>query len=234
MWVRQIRALFDEFCDEDDVTFLTESQRRTYLERGYLEFRRLAANADPMLFAIYVDITVTDVDQYDLADNANAVRILGNPAGGLTGPRARRLWKLAGLDTSGQLLWWAQQSTVIEEVTPGYFPWNDGAGWAPFVWSAVGTKLLFDSKVTGTLRLWYDPYPTVDWTKDAVSDDEFVDDLDEFHDLIAALGYRLYLARTTIPQEGIERFISRRYNDMQDFISRSRMTDAAKYVREVY
>lgn len=234
MWVRQVRNLFDEMVDEDDSTFLTVAQRRTYLERGYLEFRRLAANADPMLYAIYVDLAVTNADEYDLGAAASAVRILGNPAGGLTGPRARRLWKLAGLNTAGQLLWWATQTTIMEEVTPGYFPWNDGAGWAPFSWSAVGTKLLFDSKVTGTLRLWYDPYPSIDWTLDDALSDEFIDDLDEFHDLIAALAHRLYLARTNAPAVGVEQFIMRRYNDMQDFISRSRMTDAAKFVREVY
>ncbi len=234
MWVRQLREMFDDFVDEKDLTFLSVANRRTYLERGYLEFRRMVANADPEFYAINVDLLMAGVAEYDLAAAASAVRILGAPAGGLTGPRLRRAIRMGGYDDAGNFLWWVAQTGIIEDVTLPYLLPSTWAQWAPFQWSMQSTRIMFDSKVNGTVRLTYDPYPSIDWTLDTSLDNTFVDDLDEYHDLIPALAYRLYLARDDQQNQGIEQLIARRYTDLQDGLSRSRLVAAGQRVREVY
>jgi hypothetical protein len=234
MFVREVRAMFDSICDEKDTTFLTVAQRREYLGRGYLEFRRLVANSDPFFYGITVDIAVNNAAEYDLALATNAVRIYGNPAGGLTGPRMRRAHKLGSIDQSGNFVGWVQQVSIIEDVTPAWTLWGTTATWCPSAWMLMASTLRFDIRVTGTLRLYYDPYPSVDWSLDAVTDDTFIDDLDEFHDLIPFLGLRLYQARDGVMNEAADAFISQRYSQLTDFLSRTRQIDSGQFVRQVY
>ena len=67
-----------------------------------------------------------------------------------------------------------------------------------------------------------------------MTDDTFIDDLDEFHDLIPFLGLRLYQARDGVMNEAADAFISQRYSQLTDFLSRTRQIDSGQFVRQVY
>ncbi len=78
MFVFEITNLFRQYCDEPDATWLTTTDVSNYLATGYREFQWAVSDLAPYTYAVDVSIPATAATSYDLADPANAVRILGN------------------------------------------------------------------------------------------------------------------------------------------------------------
>jgi hypothetical protein len=190
LYVENVRAYYDQIVDEPDLTWLTVAMRRQHLADGYDEFRRLVRQLDPHMFISQQDIVLTNAQSYDLSAAANAVRLLGDPAGGLTGARLREIDTI-GVVQGSDVISIVQEAQRIAEVLPNTTTFL-GLPWAYFRYRLINTTLFFDTQINETIRLYYIGDSQVDWTRDAAGDNEFIDDLTEFHELIALLAAERY------------------------------------------
>ena len=116
----EVFSLFKQYADEPDATWLTDADIQIYLDRGYEEFRRLVIQQDPYTYYSTVTLDYT-TDEYDLADPASAVRILGASVPATT----KRLEYLTGVhatNDSGDILWTGK--VLVEYVPEADINWQ--------------------------------------------------------------------------------------------------------------
>jgi hypothetical protein len=221
MFVFEITNLFRQYCDEPDATWLTTGDVATYLATGYREFRWTVSNLAPYTYAINVPIPTAGAVAYDLANPANAVRILGNnlSAGAL---RMMQLLEVRtpGANASTDLLWTGVQSLrSLESVYRSYY--------------LQGTTLNLSFSPAASLTVTYLPESAVDWTNTATgAGAEYVDDLSLFHDLIALLSYKQYAIRDSNLNQPLMMQLGTRLRELEAYINR-RNFEGSKYVRRV-
>lgn len=215
MFVDELAELFKDYIDESDDSFVDTAKRTRYLKMGYDEFRRLASQYDPTIYQTVVDIVLSNVTEYDFALTTNPVRLLGKPAAGLTGPRLLRLSemsiKYSNQPPYGQMPWVGVKS--IAELSQG--------SWGTYLF--VGTKLQFPFNINGTLSIRYIGVPIgPDWTKQAPGDDERIDDLEDWHDLIALMAAQQYNIRDNAANAELQRKRAERTLEFQMFLCNGR------------
>jgi hypothetical protein len=216
-YVSGVSDLFRSYCDEPDTTFLTAANVAQYLELGYNEFREFVSSVVPNTYAVEVTLTPTGTS-YDLA--TGTVKLLGAT------PTTARMVSLLSVKTRGSnddpnaTIWSGVPSKrALQTATRGYY--------------LEGTTLYFSAQPTGTLALYYIPESTVNWAN--VAGNEWIDDLVQFHDLIALIAYKQYAIRDgavnqALTQQMQQRMtalvthISRRNFEGPQYISRTRFT----------
>ena len=188
MYVEEVRGLFDQYIDEPDLTFLTVAQRRNALARGYDSFRQVVIDGDHWAYNKTQDFSLGPVAELDLTTSAPA--LLG--ASAAAGNKLVRLRRVAILDAQSNIWRFVEAVRTLDPVLPRAYidQWQD----QPTKYALVGNKLLFSRNVQATCRLYYLPSASVDWTRDAAGDNEFIDDYDQFHKLIAMYAARDYYA----------------------------------------
>lgn len=191
MYVEEVRSLFDQYIDEPDLTFLTVAQRRNALARGYDSFRQVVVDGDHWAYNKTQDFTIGSASEIDLTNPpAPAPALLGATA--VAGNKLIRLRRVAILDDLNNIWQFVEAVRTLDPVLPRAYidQWQD----QPTKYALVGSKLLFSRNLQATCRLYYLPTSAVDWTRDAVGDNEFIDDYDQFHKLIAMYAARDYYA----------------------------------------
>lgn len=230
MYVSECSQLFYEMADEQDQSFLTPTQMQRYLRQGYDEFRRVVANYDPNIFSANATLNLTNVASYDLGLSTNPVRLLG--ATPTQAPMQRLTQVLSINPTDGRVKWcWAGVKTEGEL--------NYDIGVSSYM--LAGTVLNFGRPINDTLRLVYVPQGSkprnpngVDWSKTGPADTEFIDDLDEFHDMIAMYAYGLYAARDNADNIQVEKMLQRRVASLQQYLFQGRDSNAAGHSAHTY
>lgn len=190
MYVTDVRALFDVYVDEPDLTFLTETQRRTALAAAYEKFRSQVMACEERAYATTVDISMTDSNEYDLGGATSAVRLLG-PTPTVT-YRLVKLHRVGLLDTNSP----ARLRVFLQPFRDlSGFTYDNYLGDSLYnvpSYTFLSSKLLLSTRTTATLRLFYTAASAVDWTQDASTDTEYIDDFERFHSLIALYAARDY------------------------------------------
>ena len=222
MFVFEITDLFRQYCDEPDVTWLTPADVSNYLAIGYREFRWAVSDLAPYTYGTSILIPAGGSVTYDLADPANAVRILGNslfPVG------TQRMMQLLEIKTPAStpatdLMWTAAQSLRgLESIFRSYY--------------LQGSVLTFSFAPGNSLTVTYLPESAVNWTNTATGPAaEYVDDLALFHDLIALLAYKQYAIRDSNLNQPLMMQLGTRLRDLEAYINR-RTFEGSKYVRRV-
>lgn len=216
MYVTEVAQLFREYTNEYDKTYLKDTQLQRYLRSGYDEFRRVVANYDPNVFSASVTINPTNSLRYDLS--TGTTRILGsNP----NFPSMQRLTKVLSVNTANNGYKWSYTGVKDEEELM--------QGYTTPVYMLVGNELVFSRPTTDTIKIIYVPAGSkprnpngVDWTKSAPADTEFIDDLDEFHDMIALYAYAQYAAREASDNVQVEKLLGRRIGSLQQYLFNGR------------
>lgn len=230
MYVTEVNALFYELTDEQDQSFLKPSQVQRYLRQGYDEFRRVVANYDPNVFTANATLNLSGVSSYDLALGTNPVRLSGpNP----TQAAMQRLTQVLSIDPSSGRVKWCWSGVKTE----GELNYDIGVP----SYMLAGDTLNFGRVITDTLRLVYVPAgskprnPTgVDWSKTASTDTEFIDSLDEFHDMIAMYAYGIYAARDGADNVQVDKLLMRRIASLQAYLFGGRDSNAAGHSSNSY
>jgi hypothetical protein len=229
MYVDQISLLYRQFCDEQDTTFMTATDRQNALRNAYEDFRKFVADRDPFFYSKTVDFTVANANFYAL--NAAPTIIMG--PGAAAGSRLLRPICLAILsDTGNEIAFLSRIGTV-----KGVRPLNLGVlEYSGSYWLNSGTRTLyFDSAVDSSLRLWYMPNQNVDWTKETSGDNEYVDDLDDFHDIIAMLAVNnYYQVRDQAQHAVLQGVLQERLNKLSSHVQSGWKQDGANVVEDVY
>jgi len=212
LYVANVTSLFRAYTDEPDLSFLTNDDVQTYLEVGYNEFRQKVTSIAPATFAVDVTITPSGTT-YNLA--TGAVSILGSPP--ITNTRMVRLLSVRNATPDiDPFIWTGVSSTrALQTSYRGYY--------------LEGQVLHFSADVDSPLKLQYVPESTVNWANNAPTSTEYIDDLVEFHDIIALLAYKQYSIRNTHTSEQIQRQLSMRMRDLESTLTR-RNFDGPHYV----
>jgi hypothetical protein len=227
MLVKDVYSYFDRICDEQDNSRLTPTMIQEYLRAGYDEFRRVVSSYDPNVYATRAVITLAGVTSYDLALAGNPVRLLGATP---TQAPLQQLLKVISIDPTTLRAKWPWRGVKHEEEL-------DQAN----VYQFQGTLLDFGYAVSDTLRLVYIPCGSkprnatgVDWSKYQPADNEFIDDLDGFHDMIALYAYGLYAATNDASSQQVFELLDRRLKSLQKFLFNGRDSDAAGHTSRTY
>ena len=213
MLVEDAGVFLDHITDEDDPTFLTPAFKTIILKTGYDRFRSIVRAIDPNIYNARVTITLTGEDFYDLADAGNAVVIMG-PVDDLTDTRLATLERVSRVDpSSGAWIGDYKAAADFEELRT----FNDS------IWYLLaGTTIFLGGTLNGSIRLNYVPVSTVDWTKLTTGDDERIDELEEWHDLIPALGYAVYASKDGAGSAVVERMLTVRQAEFKTFLNAGR------------
>ncbi len=165
MNVFEVATLYKGYVDEDSAEW-HEDVFPIYLKLAYEDFRKAVTQINSWVYATEVDIDITGLD-YDLA--SAAVTILGPAPTNTKMSRLLEVWAVTG----GRVRYPLEAALGPRE------QYNNCA------YRLQGTVLKFTALVEQKLRLYYLPQSTVDWTKVTAVDDEFIDNFDEYHELIA-------------------------------------------------
>lgn len=178
MLVEEVAAIYRAFVDESRANWHT-GVVSTFLKQGYNVFRRRIARQQPFIYATSVDIATSGYS-YDLA--VGPPSILGASP---TAAAAEKLLELRTINSDGSE---GAEVSIVENPDHGVRNYRSSA------WLR-GTVLNFNYSGSESLRLWYMPVSTVDWTKTVSGDNEFIDDLNQFHELIAVYAAEYYGVR---------------------------------------
>lgn len=217
MYVDQVAALFRQYIDEPDRTFVTDADVATYLAQGYAEFRRHVMSVDNNVYVARVTLAYTG-STYDLADPANAVTIMG--AGPLSGgSRLERILQVWAQNTDQLPLVEFRQVRSYPELEEANAPYWGGGG---FRYMLDGTVLRLSTIPNRPVVVRYVPAPAVDWTRQTSGDNEWIDDLEPFHDLIALLAYAQYAIRDGAESVEVLRQADERKGQLGQFLLQGR------------
>lgn len=227
MLVEEVSALFLQFVDEQDTTFLTPAQRQFYLKTAYDAFRNEVAGIDAFFYATNVDFSVTDALSYPLGSGATI--ILGPNAA--AGTRMERPLRLVLLNDGSEEIGYLGRKGNIDDVRPQD---STSFAWSGF-YQLTNRTLYFDRKFTSSMRLYYIPETSVDWSRDTSGDNEYIDDMNQWHDIIARLAVRDYYAvRDGATNEANEYALQGRLAKMRGFLSNGWMQDGANLPIDAY
>ena len=228
MFVEDVALLLREWVNERNTGGpLTVAQLAVYLETGYYKYLSKIRSYNKDWGVSTVDITLTGTNTFDLAAAASAVRIMGNPAGGLTHGRLEKLRRIIPLSASGEEGLYLigvtnQEALSLRELEdrPRYMLRN--------------TTLIFDRNFTSQqFRLVYLAEQSIDWTQQTAGNNEYIDNWNRFHDLIAAYAARSWAVRDGTSPD-IEAYIASREQDLNAFFSEGIDELAGSRVNEVY
>ncbi len=184
MNVGQVKSLFRDYIDESDQTFITDANVALYCEIGYNQFRGVVNECDPHFYQEDYEYTITGgtVDLAATAPDAEAATFLLGSGASPTKGKLSRLVKVASVEAG--------------DLTPAYYYTaaqnRDELYVTADSFILENTVLTFDREISDTIRIYYIPRTTIDFTEvDATA----IDDLTEFHDLIALYAYMNYAIR---------------------------------------
>ena len=222
MNVTQVMQQLNRMIDEADSTYVTDSDRSTWLEMAYNELRERVAGTAPEIYMKSATITLAGTNTYDLANP---------PVGGLTllGPNATerlyRLYRVSLANSNGTV-----NRYIRAYADPKIFSnmsFVTGSGW-----TLTGSRILISTSFNGTLTLDYIPMSQVDWTKFAPADNEFIDDLTPFHSIIAMLAAQYYQIADGAANQVLDRQLQVRLAQLEQYLAQERTPDGAHYVED--
>lgn len=207
----QVYDFFRSIIDEDDTTFLTQPQAVTMLSEAYSEFRELVVSIQPDVFTKQAFITLSNADRYDLtvADSVTGTRFLSSgplPAETATaGSKLHRLVRIACIDntTSNQASGYLGPRNSVELLCG-----ND--------YARQGNSIYFGYKYTDTFRMEFVPHHTVDFGVASA----FIDNLDQFHPLIALIAAKYYEVRDNAENVSLEKRRLEKIRELKTWLTR--------------
>lgn len=230
----QIAQYMRRLVDDPGMVRLPNSLLATMLEVAYEEFRNLAPwevweryYAPPLLVGQYN----VDLDGILFYTDAGVA-----PTEGAV---ASRLTRVVLVDpNTGGILGTFQPATSWE--TLGQIPNASAAMLSNYAWTGQrywldGKILRFSVPVSGQIQIWYLPTETIDWNAAiAPGANKFVDNLTQFHDIIALLAAEQYYIQQAQPNQMLELQLRRRTDKMMEFFAQARSGKASRYVNEEY
>lgn len=224
MTATEVAQLFRIYVDEQDLSFLPNATVQTMLKISYGEFRRLIFQYDSTAYSNTVTLNLSNVATYDLGGNVSAVRVLGKTP---TTTPMERLVRIDNMNADGTINCTLRAASTMQELIQYGYAGAFSAG-IGVMFYLQGTVLNFPNPQNGIFNLTYVPVSTVDWTKIGPSDTEFIDDYQDFHDLISLLACTHY----AVLNNGldIKDMLATRKQELMDFFAYGRNPGAMDHV----
>jgi len=207
--VSEVKTLYRSYVQENDERW-HDSWVATAMKNAYNQFRGVVMETSPFYYVTRATLTVTG-NTYDLS--SGAVSVLGSSPTNTKMSRLVSLWK----SSAGKLQNRLKQGTTPDDSLSG----NHSDFWL----EGDTIRFAYDPP-TGEYTLVYVPQSTVDWDVGT-----YIDDLDEYHELIA-----LYAAERYMIRDGMLRNIQRVRADMEDRLADHLVTmmgDAGRTITNV-
>jgi len=204
----EVYNFFRSLIDEDDETFLTEAQAVTMLSEAYSEFRDLVVSIQPDVYTKQAFITLTNSDVYDLTaqDSVTNIRFLSTASDAANSDsKLHRLVRIAAIDntTSNQASYFLTPKNSVELLCGDDY-------------ARQGNNICFGYKYTDTFRMEFVPYHNVEF--DTVNG--FIDNLDQFHPLIALMAAKYYEVRDNAENTALERRRQEKIKELKTWLTR--------------
>lgn len=229
MYVRQIATIFQSMIDEQDSSYQSTAATTMYLALGYEEFRRHVTAVDPAFFEEHATITLSNAQSYDLGGLVNPVRLLGPSLAPAGTKRLLKLLSIAKMTNAVDAEYYLTAARSSRDL--GYF---NPRNYKTPTYYLSNTILLFGEPLTGSYKLNYTPESTVDWSKTASNQDEWVDDLSNFHDLIAYFAARIYMAKDGLINPALAAMVGERQQQLVSFVQSCRAVESFDSVNQEY
>jgi len=211
----EVREMFKSYADESDRTFLTDDQITLYLKEGYNDFRRAVCAIDPFIYATEFLFTMPSSGILDLT--TTTPKLLGDAAGdAAAGFKLERLLRLARINDT-------TNNEVINYLEAAPSESHLGINFQSYAF--VQNKIITYATGTSTYRLEYVPYHNVNF---AVAG--FIDNLDNFHDMIPLYAYSRYAIRDGADNTQILQEVGRKTSDLAVFLETGRSREGSQYV----
>lgn len=204
----EVYSFFRSLIDEDDTTFLTQAQANEMLKESYTEFRDLVNSIEPDVYSQTDLITLVDTNSYDLtvADTvAPNNKFLSSAAGTATANKhMARLIRVARIDSpsTNNVVEWLVPVPNVEQLVGGDY-------------ARQGNTIRFGYSYNTTLRIEYVPFHTVDFVTST-----FLDNLDQFHPLIALMAAKYYEIRDGAENVALERKRQEKIKELRTWLTR--------------
>lgn len=221
-YVENVFDYLKQIIDEPDSTFVDDAMLQSFLEIAHNEYVQIVSDIDPNFFMTSKNYILSNVKELDLA--TVAAPIMGAT---VAAPEQRvyQILRIVLLDGSGNPTSILSQVYSYESlVTPGFI--NPGR------FMLQGTLLKFSGTVNSTIRIEYVPVPSVDWTQTTAGDNQWIDELVMYHDLIALLAAKQYFQMDNAENTATLRQIANRTSSINDYVERGRLRNANRFVQE--
>ena len=221
MLTSEVAELFRAYTDESDATFLSDADVATFLNIAYKQFRQQVQRQDNFYFATRVQINVANVRAYDLSSTGpNPVTILG-PAP--TDAKLTRMLRVGIDDSTGNLT----SSVYLRPARSSVELTND-----IMRYMLEGTLLRFSGVSNQRMNIEYVPeapslFTTVNIQSGAGVD---IDNLSDYHDLIALYAYRQYAIKDFNSNPVVEVQLAERKAEMTEYLQEGRAFNARSTV----
>lgn len=221
MNTQQIASYTRNILDDPNVVFMPNSLLATFLDLAYYEFRQKVPQE--VYEQYYQPAALSAQTTVDLQN------ILFGP---VPTNLAQRLTRVIVIDpSSGNLLNILKPASSFESLAPVI---SSGAGALVGYgarWWLDGRILRFSIPITGTVQIWYLPDPQIDWLA-GISAPTYVDDISQFHDIIALLASQHYYIKDGSSNPKLDQRLGMRLNEMQEFFAQTRSGQGSRYVQD--
>ena len=216
-YCEQVAGLFRSLIDDPDRTFFSDNEMVYALDQGYAEFRRIVSQQMPEIYEKKISSFITG-KEWDL----DGILFGPTPTKG-NADRIDRIEVVDGED--GNFQSFLMPAAAPEQMQP-LFSWRN-------MWMIQGRKVHFSYEVNMWLRLTYLPESDVNWAAGIVpGSNVYIDDLIQFHDLIAILAARWYFIKDFSTNPQFEAHAQKRMQDLKEYLTKARGGDSFRWVRE--
>lgn len=218
--ISEVAQQFLSYIDETDRTFVNFDQVLLYIKQGYREFVRRSQALDNMVFVDSINIQFNNTNEYNLADPANSVCLIGPPSA-IKPVGAKPFLRMVNFalwypsPASAQtLINWTPVQDIAQFNAATTVAWNYLA-WQPGYYILKQNTILLPTKATATFKLTYQG----DYWPEPNQADTMLDDLGQFGDLIALLSARSYMVRDNTVNDALNAMLKERLDDLNAFLT---------------
>ena len=208
-----VTAMFKSYMDEADTTFITTPQIEIYLDQAYSDFRQAVCNVDPYIYATELVFSATGT-KVDLKTALGAAGdILCGPTA-TAGKKLERVLRLARVGSDNEVLRYLDPAPSEKTIS------FDG-------YALVNTNLILGGSYTGSFRLEYVPHHNIDFTGGTSA---YLDELDNFHDMIPLYAYLRYAIRDGADLPQVNQELARKVKNLETYLEQGRSHEGSQYV----
>ena len=217
MYVEEIAEYFRYLADEPDKSFLSDARVAASLRIAYNQFREMVVKQTQEVY----EKTYTFTPNGFFTD-LNGILFGATPSEGAV---AERMCRISFTNTNqGFAAFLSPAGSMEQLMTISDYKTK---------WFLQGTVLRYNYSLNNQLQLTYIPESTVNWAAGMVpSSHVFLDNLGQWHDIIALLAYKQYAIADYVDNPVLQQQLAQRIHDFDAFLSRGRSGDASKYVRD--
>lgn len=224
MTTYEVAELFKQYVDDADATFMSDADAVVFLNQGYREFYSMVAENDSNFYvanAVYVNINSKVLNLALTPATLPAGDIITGPNVAANDKRLYRLMRVSACETNGDIRYYLNPCRSLVELR------NDTNRYM-----LRGNELLF-SEVRDNALLEYvgiedSKFSTANIA--TVGGGIFIDDLVQFHDLIALLACKHYMIKDFAANPVLVQQLELRMRAISEYLSTGRSFSAQNMV----